>query len=60
MSDENRIARPGEQDEPADEVEGHMLDNAKVERVGVADEGNDDEVEGHLRHSGPKSDAKTD
>jgi hypothetical protein len=56
MSDENRIARPNEQDEPADEVEGHKLDNTKVERFGVADEGNDDEVEGHLKHAGPKSD----
>ena len=42
MSDESRIARPNEQDEPADEVEGHgRLDgrlDGRVDKVGVADD----------------------
>jgi hypothetical protein len=58
MSDDSKIERVAENDEPADEVEGHAkLDaklDSKVERPGVADEG--DEVEAHGRLTGPKSD----
>jgi hypothetical protein len=58
MSDDSKTERPGEQIEPADEVEGHgKLEaklEAKTERPGVADE--DDEVEAHGKVSGPKSD----
>jgi hypothetical protein len=58
MSDDAKTERPGEQIEPADEVEGHAKlqakADAKSERPGVADEG--DEVEAHGKFSGPKSD----
>lgn len=57
MSDEGRIARPAEHDEPADEVEGHGKLEGKVERPGVTDDG--DEVEAHGRFDG-RSDGKTD
>ncbi len=57
MSDESRIARPAEHDEPADEVEGHGKLEGKVERPGVTDDG--DDVEAHGKLEG-KSDAKMD
>jgi hypothetical protein len=38
--------RPGANDEPGDEVEGHRF------RVGMNDEGDDDEVEGHMSRAG--------
>ncbi|HEY8315858.1 MAG TPA: hypothetical protein VIG35_03250 [Gaiellaceae bacterium] len=56
MSDESRIVRPAEHDEPADEVEGHSKLESKVERPGVTDDG--DEVEAHGRF-GDRSDGKT-
>lgn len=56
MSDDSKIERVAENDEPADEVEGHAkLDaklESKVERPGVADEG--DEVEAHAKTNAPK------
>jgi hypothetical protein len=58
MSDDSKIERVAENDEPADEVEGHAkLDaklDSKVERPGVSDEG--DEVEAHARPTAPKLD----
>jgi hypothetical protein len=58
MSDEGRIARPGEHDEPADEVEAHgKHDDGRVARPGVTDDG--DEVEAHGKLEG-KSEAKMD
>jgi hypothetical protein len=57
MSDESRIARPGEHAEPADEVEGHGKLYGKVDRPGVTDDG--DEVEAHGKLDG-KMDAKLD
>jgi hypothetical protein len=58
MSDDSKIERVAEQDEPADEVEGHAkLDaklDSKVERPGVSDEG--DEIEAHVRLTEPKGD----
>jgi len=46
MSDEAKIDRPGQQEEPSDEVEGHgKLDHNKA---GMTDEiETDDEVEAH-------------
>jgi cation transport regulator ChaB len=49
MSDDSK--KVAQQDEPSDEVEAH-----KVARAAVADEGNDDEVEGHGRFDGPRND----
>jgi hypothetical protein len=57
MSDESRIARPAEHDEPADEVEGHGKLEGKVERPGVTDDG--DDVEAHGKLEG-KSEGKMD
>ncbi|MDX6441532.1 MAG: hypothetical protein QOE43_1261 [Gaiellaceae bacterium] len=42
MSDDNKVARPAQQDEPADEVEAHT----KAARP-AANEEPDDEVEAH-------------
>lgn len=58
MSDEARIARPGQQDD-ADEVEGH----GKLDRPGVADEGRiarPGETEGDDFEAHGKFDGKTD
>jgi hypothetical protein len=57
MSDEHKIARPAENDEPADEVEGHGKVDGKVDRPGVTDENDDVEAHGKL---GGKSDGKMD
>ena len=46
MSDDSKTARPGEQVEPADEVEGHKIRVAANEEPAQEGEG-DDEVEGH-------------
>jgi hypothetical protein len=58
MSDDSKIERVAEHDDQTDEVEGHAkLDaklDSKVERPGVADEG--DEVEAHARPTAPKLD----
>jgi hypothetical protein len=48
MSDDARSAdKPGQQDEPADEVEGHVKLSEKAAKPAANDEGNDDEVEAH-------------
>ena len=52
MSDDAKIARPGQHDEQADEVEGHG-------KIAAADDGDDDEVEAHGRLEG-KLDGKLD
>jgi len=63
MSDESRIARPNEQDEPADEVrrprEAGRQAGRRVDKVGVADEGADDEVEGHAKMDSPRTTEKS-
>jgi hypothetical protein len=63
MSDESKIARPGQQDEAPDEVEGHAkvarpgaMDEGRVARPGEIDEG--DDVEAHGKFDSPKSDGK--
>ena len=57
MSDDTKSAsKVNQQDEPSDEVEAHTKLDGRVDRVGVADEGGDDEVEGHLKVSAPKND----
>ncbi len=53
MSDDSKTARPGEQAEPADEVEGHKIRVAANEEP--AQEG-DDEVEGHGLRVADKTD----
>ena len=52
MSDDTKIERPGAQDEPADEVEGHGRPTDKVARPAVSDEG--DEVEAHIKLDAPR------
>jgi hypothetical protein len=63
MSDESKIARPGQQDEAPDEVEGHgkmdrpgVTDESKIARPGETEEG--DDVEAHGKFDAPKSDGK--
>ncbi len=63
MSDESKVARPGQQDEAPDEVEGHAkiarpgaTDEARIGRPGEIDEG--DDVEAHGKFDSPKSDSK--
>jgi hypothetical protein len=53
MSDDSKVARPAQQDEPADEVEAHSKAAANEE---PAQEG-DDEVEAHshIRKGEPDS-----
>jgi hypothetical protein len=55
MSDDSKVERVAQQDEPGDEVEGHGKLDSKVARPGAADEGNDDEVEGH-KVASPRND----
>lgn len=45
MSDDSKVARPAQQDEPADEVEAHHKRVAANDEP--AQEGGDDEVEAH-------------
>ncbi len=52
MSDDSKIERVAENDEPADEVEGHAKLDSKVDRPGMNDEG--DEVEAHVKLNAPK------
>ena len=48
MSDDSKTARPGEQVEPADEVEGHAVRvAANEEPTQEGTQEGDDEVEGH-------------
>lgn len=56
MSDDARIARPGQQDEAADEVEGHgkmdrpgaMDDEGRIARPGETDDENEVELHGKM------------
>jgi hypothetical protein len=57
MSDDSKNAgKVAQQDEPSDEVEAHGKLDSRVDRPNVADEGNDDEVEGHIKVAAPKND----
>ena len=51
MSDEGKVARPHQNDETGDEVEGHGKLGKAGENVEAADETEtDDEVEAHNKH----------
>ena len=57
MSDDSKNAgKVAQQDEPSDEVEAHTKLDGRVAKAGVADEGSDDEVEGHMKVAAPKND----
>jgi hypothetical protein len=54
MSDDGKVERVAQQDEPADEVEAHKFKHAANDEP--AEEGGDDEVEAHshMRKGAPR------